>query len=222
MPPRPLLFDLDGTLVDTIALLINSMEAAFEGRTQRPTEGEWVALIGTPLPTMLRRWATSDEDVQTLTTKYRAYQLEHHDELTQPYPWVPETIRTLADAGHPMGIVTSKTVWLAERALDVTGMAPYFKSVVGIERTIRHKPEPDPVHTALDDLGITASERPRSLFIGDSVHDLHSGNAAGVISVAALWGPSSRQTLGEARPQVWLNNIRDLPSVIAELDARNA
>ncbi len=219
MPPRPILFDLDGTLVDSIALLVGSMNAAFEGRERRPTDAEWVALIGTPLPTMLRRWAEDDDDVAELTRRYRAWQLAHFDELTQPYPGVPETVAALTDAGHPLALVTSRTIPLAERALTHVGLRRHFAAVIGIERTTHHKPHPEPVHAALTDLG--AAEPAHALFVGDSTHDIDAGNAAGVVSVAALWGPYSRAQLAESRPRVWLRNIRDLPSVIGELDRRS-
>jgi pyrophosphatase PpaX len=216
--PRPLFFDLDGTLVDTIALLLGAMRAAFDGRQLRPTDDEWIALIGTPLQPMLRRWARDDADVAELVKRYRAYQMTHHDALTQPYPGVVETIEELGAAGHPLAVVTSKSVPMAMKALEHVGIARHFRLVVGLETTRVHKPAPEPVLHALAHFGETVPAR--AVFIGDSPHDVRAGNAAGVTTIAAQWGPYTRKQLAEAAPTAWLRNIRDLPSLLAELDRR--
>jgi pyrophosphatase PpaX len=214
------LFDLDGTLVDSIGLIVGAMHHAYAGRTRRPTDAEWVALIGTPLQHMLGQWADGPDDVHTLVARYREYQVEHHDALTQPYPGVAEVVRGLHEAGHPMALVTSKGLVLARRALEWVGIAPYFRAVVGLESTTRHKPLPDPVWHALAELGHAEARGTAALFVGDSPHDIHAGNAAGVLTVAAQWGPFDRRALADARPGAWLRNIRDLPPLLAELDAR--
>lgn len=217
---RPLLFDLDGTLVDSIGLIVGAMHHAYEGRTRRPTDAEWIALIGTPLQQMLGQWADGPDDLAVLVGRYREFQFEHHDALTQPYPGVAEVVAALHRAGHPMAVVTSKGQALAQRALDYVGIAPYFGTVVGLESTTRHKPLPDPVWHALTALGAPDARGTAALFIGDSPHDIHAGNAAGVLSVAAQWGPFDRKALADARPGAWLRNIRDLPPLLAELDQR--
>lgn len=217
---RPLLFDLDGTLVDSIELIVGAMHHAYEGRTHRPSDAEWIALIGTPLQHMLGRWADGPEDIAVLVARYREFQLAHHDALTQPYPGVAEVVRALHAEGHPMAVVTSKGVALAQRALEWVGIAPCFGSVVGLESTQRHKPLPDPVWHALAELGHAEARGTAALFVGDSPHDIHAGNAAGILSVAAQWGPFDRKALADARPGAWLRNIRDLPPLLRELDAR--
>ena len=85
-----------------------------------------------------------------------------------------------------------------------------------MDSTERHKPDPAPVLHALSALGATPE---RALFLGDSPHDIEAGNAAGVISVAALWGPFSRTVLERASPAFFLEHIRELPALIGRLDA---
>jgi pyrophosphatase PpaX len=85
-----------------------------------------------------------------------------------------------------------------------------------MESTERHKPDPAPVYHALDALGVEPSG---ALFLGDSPHDIAAGNAAGVTSVAALWGPFSRTVLTEASPDYLLEHIRELPALVSRLDA---
>lgn len=206
-PPFALLFDLDGTLVDSIDLLIASMEYAFRDREHRPPVAEWVAAIGTPLDVMLHRWATSDDDLTALRDRYREFQVANHDTMTAAYPGTVATVRSLHAAGHPLAVVTSKLEAGARRSLAYIGIEECFTAVVGIDATTKHKPLPEPVWFALDRLGVP---RERAMFVGDSTHDMHAGNAAGVVTAAALWGPFSREQLEVARPTYWLRRIDEV------------
>lgn len=198
MSPSALLFDLDGTLVDSIELIVQAAVHAFDGREgPRPTREEWVALIGTPLAPMLRRWAHDDDDVRFLWDRYRAYQVEHHDRLVSAYPGAVELIRRLHARGHPMAIVSSKIEAGIRRSLDYVGITDCFGALIGIEATEKHKPEPEPVLLALERLGATASD---AWFIGDSPHDVYAGHAAGVKTIGVLTGPYDRATMEAARP----------------------
>jgi pyrophosphatase PpaX len=215
-PPRPLpavLFDLDGTLIDTIELIVSSARHAFDGWPgAAPSDADWIRGIGTPLIDQLRSFAATDDEVALLLERYRAYQHIHHDRLTRCYDDVPSVIARLADCGYPLAIVTSKASSIAKRSLEWVGLDRYFPVVVGFDETVRHKPEPDPVFAALDRLGATAD---RAAFVGDSPHDIHAGNAAGVVTVAALWGPFDRETLAAARPNHFIGCLPELPAVLS-------
>lgn len=213
--PFAVLFDLDGTLVDSIDLLVRSMEHAFGDRTRRPPVDEWVAAIGTPLDAMLRRWAEDEADVAHLRARYREYQFAHHDTMTTPYPGAVETVRALHAAGHPLAVVTAKLEVGARRALALIGVEACFGAVVGMDATTRHKPEPDPVWHALTLLGEVPPSR--ALFVGDSTHDMRAGRAAGVRTAAALWGPSAREQLAPTAPDHWLTDYTELRALVARL-----
>ena len=94
MAPRPfaVLFDLDGTLIDSIGLLLACVHHAFEGRSRSPTDAEWIATIGTPLRTQLAGYIDTDEEIEAVTARYRTFQREQHDILTADYPGVRETL----------------------------------------------------------------------------------------------------------------------------------
>jgi pyrophosphatase PpaX len=208
----PILFDLDGTLVDTIDLLLQSMRHAFADFSgRRPSAEEWVAGIGTPLATQFRAFARDEEEVERLITRYRGFQQIHHDRLTRCYPGVVEVVRALAEAGQPLAVVTSKADDMARRTLAHVGLASYFSVVVGVQSTTRHKPDPEPVRFALAQLGASAEG---TFFVGDSPHDIVSGNAAGVATVAALWGPFRREVLEQARPTYVIDRIGALAMVL--------
>src|SRR4051812_6619445 len=86
------LFDLDGTLIDSIELLLSSSRHAFEGRKRAPTTEEWVQGIGTPLVEQLRQFTDTEEEVALLLERYRSYQREHHDRLTRCYDGVTDVV----------------------------------------------------------------------------------------------------------------------------------
>jgi pyrophosphatase PpaX len=216
-PPRALLFDLDGTLADSIALLLSSFRHTFEAHGRPiPPDAEWVAGIGTPLITQMRHFVPTEDEAQQMILTYREFQRTHHDEMLREFDGVGETLATLKATGHPTALVTSKGNDLAHRALTWLRLTDYIDVVVGMDSTERHKPEPEPVLFALAALGATPDN---ALFLGDSPHDIAAGNAAGVTSVAALWGPFSRTVLEQASPTLYLEHIRELPALIGRLDA---
>jgi len=209
------LFDLDGTLIDSIELILNSARYAFEGRTASvPSEEEWLSGVGTPLAEMFRHYARDAADVEVLVERYRAYQLPNHDRLVRAYEGVVETVHGLKAARHPLAVVTSKTESLARRGIDLVGIGSCFDVIIGCDTTTRHKPHPEPVLVALERLDREPGE---AVFVGDSVHDIAAGNAAGVATVAALWGPFSREILAPSAPMHYLERIADLPALLRPL-----
>jgi pyrophosphatase PpaX len=210
--PRPVLFDLDGTLIDTIELLLTSVRHAFRDRTDRaPTTEQWIAGIGTPLASQLRPWAADDAELAALSDSYRSFQRVHHDRLTRCYDDALATVRRLHERGHPMAVVTSKPAELAHRSVSYVGLAPYLPVIVGVNSTARNKPHPEPVLFALERLGVPAAS---AVFVGDSPHDIAAGNAAGVATIAALWGPFTREQLAAASPTYFLDRIAGLPALL--------
>lgn len=205
--PVALLFDLDGTLLDSIGLLLASMEHAFQGAPRAPTRAQWTAGIGTPLRTQLAEWADDDVAVEQYVARYREYQHRNLESLTTAYDGVVEVLEWARAGGFRTGVVTSKGRGMTARSLEHTGIAGFFDTVVTYEDTDRHKPGPEPVWLALERLGCVAE---RALFVGDSPHDMFAGRAAGVATAAALWGPFTRAELEPASPTYWLGRIREL------------
>ena len=211
--PVAVLFDLDGTLIDSIGLILGSMRYAFaKCRAPLPSDAEWLTGVGTPLRTMFQRYASDDAAVDRLIAAYREHQFANHDELVRCYDDVQDTVRALDCGGHPLAIVTSKTEALARRGLEHVDIIDHFDTIIGCDSCTRHKPHPEPVLTALDRLRYEPHE---AVFVGDSVHDVEAGNAAGVLTIAALWGPFSREQLAAAAPSRYLERIGELPQLLA-------
>ena len=211
--PPVVLFDLDGTLVDSIELIVAAAMNAFASRPgPSPTESEIRNTIGRPLPTTFGPWLVDDNDLPYLIAKYREYQLEHHDRLTNPYDGIMDAVAALDTAGCRMGIVTSKVGFMAERALVHTGLARYMRCVIASDSTTRHKPEPDPVLLALERLNALAAD---TWFVGDSPYDMQAGRAAGVRALGVAWGAFTVQALLDAGAEAVIDKPAELvPSII--------
>jgi pyrophosphatase PpaX len=216
--PIALLFDLDGTLVDTVPFILASVRHAFEGYGTCPTDAEWIAGIGTPLRVQLTSFARSADDVEVLFQRYRTFWLEHHDRLTRCFPGALETVAALRARGHPVGVVTAKIEEGARRTLRHVGLLPHVDAIVGADTCARPKPDPMPVHVALERLGRPPDE---AVLVGDSPHDLAAGNAAGVRTIAAVFGACDRATLARAGPAEFLEDIRALPALLAGMGQAN-
>jgi pyrophosphatase PpaX len=207
----PVLFDLDGTLVDTVPFILAAARHAFEGYGAAPSDADWVAGIGTPLRAQLASFARSADDVDALLARYRAYWLEHHDRLTRPFDGALETVAALAAAGRPLAVVTAKVEAGAHRTLRHTGLLPYVEVVIGADSCARAKPDPEPVRLALSRLGAGPEG---AVLVGDSPHDIAAGRAAGVRTIAALWGACGREALAAAGPDAYLSDLRALPGAL--------
>jgi pyrophosphatase PpaX len=216
---RPvLLFDLDGTLIDSIELILKSARYAFDGFAGRaPTDEEWRALIGRPLIDSFREFVPHEPEVERLVGRYREYQLEHHDRLVRAYDGIVDVIRGFASAGYPMALVTSKADWLAQRALVHVGLDDAIPVVVGCDSCTRHKPHPEPVERALDLLRAGPRD---AIFVGDSPHDVEAGRAAGVYTVGVSWGAFTRDEMIQSGADLVIDEIEQLPQAVARFAAK--
>ncbi|HEV2178819.1 MAG TPA: HAD-IA family hydrolase [Gemmatimonadaceae bacterium] len=215
--PLAILFDLDGTLADSVELILGAFRHTFKTHLgSAPADHVWIAGMGTPLSSQIRALVTNEALIEPMTATYRDWQNRHHDALLREFHGVRETLSLLHERGHEMALVTSKATEAAKRALRLIGIDGLLSHVVGLDSTTTHKPNPEPVLHALAQL---RSRPDDALFVGDSPHDIAAGNAAGVFTVAALWGPFPRQTLEAAHPGRLIADIRDLPPLIDDLTA---
>ncbi len=185
--PTTVLFDLDGTLIDSVDLIVDSYQHTFRVHGLPIASREQIVEgIGTPLWTVFGELTDDRAEIDRWIVTYREFNLGHHDERVSAFPGVVEMIATIGRAGRRMGIVTSKNNAGARRGLALIGVAEHFEVIVGSDDVTNPKPHAEPVHRALADLGVEAHE---AVFIGDSHHDVASGRAAGVRTVAVSWGP---------------------------------
>jgi pyrophosphatase PpaX len=199
--PRVVLFDLDGTLIDSVELILSSYRHTLRvHRGTVPADEVWLEGLGTPLWEQFRRFTTDATEIDAMVATYREHNLAHHDGMVREYPGVRPAVQRLHARGVRLGVVTSKLRGGAERGLRRCGFDGMFEVLVCADDVERPKPHPEPVLRALDALAATPAE---ALFIGDSPHDLASGRAAGVRTGAVLWGPFPREQLARHEPDYW-------------------
>lgn len=215
MPLTTFLFDLDGTLIDTIELILRSYRHTMRvHRGDVPPDALWMEGLGTPLAVQFRRWSDDPAEIDAMVATYREYNHRHHDALVRPYDGVGDAMRVLRNNGTRLGLVTSKLQDGTRRGLRMLHLEDAFDAVVCADDVERPKPHPDPVLKALELLGTAAAE---AVFIGDARPDLISGRAAGVRTAAALWGPFTRHDLQDLEPDYWLERPADIPRLLTSV-----
>jgi len=203
---RSVLFDLDGTLIDTNRLIIESFQYTLRKHLGKEVPiVEIVSTFGRPLIEVLRHF--SSEKAEEMLETYRNYNESRHDATTTLIPGVHETLSALKKAGFSLAVVTSKRRGLALRGLRLFKLEGYMEAIVTLEDTARHKPEPDPVLKALQILRVNPWE---ALMVGDSPMDLASGRAAGTYTAAALWSALPHELLLKEKPDFLLTKITEL------------
>jgi pyrophosphatase PpaX len=202
------LFDLDGTLIDSIDLILRSYRHTMQvHRGVTPPDDIWMRGLGTPLWVQFRLWTDDEAEIEAMVATYRTYNLTHHDALVKPYEGIVAEVLKLRERGKKLGLVTSKMRSGAIRGLQVAGLEVAFDIIVGADEVTNPKPHPEPVLKALELLGANAGE---TVFIGDSRHDIECGRDAGVKTAAVLWGPFDRSHLADLEPDYWLEKPADL------------
>ena len=194
-PPATWLFDFDGTLVDSVELILDSLRHATRTVLGRVVPDNILrARVGRPLQEHMRELDAARAD--DLVAVYREHNMRRHRDLLRPYPGVAEMLAGLRCRRARIGIVTSK----ARPAVDA-GMALVplgeFDAIVTCEDTDRHKPDPAPV---LHGLALLGADPAGAVYVGDSPYDVRAGRAAGVRTAAALWGAFPAAVLRAERP----------------------
>jgi pyrophosphatase PpaX len=207
-----LLFDLDGTLIDSVQLILDSYHHTLRvhGIPAR-SDDEWLRGVGTPLRVQFAEWNDGSGAIEAMVATYREYNLAHHDSMVTVYDGIAEMLHAVRAAGHRTALVTSKNRQGALRGLDLTGLTPYIEVLVCADDVVQPKPHPEPVLKALALLGVGTE---RAVFIGDSVHDMHAGRAAGVTTAAVLWGPFGRGDLEPSTPDHWIERPQEILQLI--------
>jgi pyrophosphatase PpaX len=208
---RAFLFDLDGTLLDSIDLIFRAYRHTAETHLSiSPPDSVWRVGLGTPLREQLRAVSDDPELIEAMVGTYREYHRIHHDESVRLYPGISEVLTSLVARGSRLAVVTSKLRGGAERGLRATGILDRFEAIVSADEVGRHKPHPEPVETALARLCAVPED---AIFIGDSPHDIAAGRAAGVRTAGVLWGPFARAELSVESPDYLLESPHEILSL---------
>jgi len=205
------LFDLDGTLADSIGLVVASYTYAFStvcGRRIDPDHAKhW---IGETLAITMGREDPANSD--RLMTAYRTY-CDAHLDMIHGYPGVPELLARLREAGATTGVVTAKGRDIALATMAHAGVADVIELICSRESTTVHKPDPAPLLAAASILGVTPE---LCVYVGDAVHDIKAARAAGMAAVAVAWGAGVRDELAALNPDALCDDADQLMRVLSD------
>ncbi len=205
------LFDLDGTVVDSGAIILASMRhATREVLGREYTDAELLKTVGGPgLEAQME--ALSPEHAERLVDVYRAHNEPLHAEL-EACPGMSDVLVRLHDAGTQLGIVTAKRRSTADLAFDRIPLGHLFETIVGGDETERHKPDPEPLLLAAARLGADPAQ---AAYVGDSPFDVRAAKAAGMFAVAVTWGRIHDRLLLEAEePDAIVDTAEELLAVL--------
>lgn len=211
---KALLFDFDGTLLNTNDLIIQTfmhvLEERFPGQ-YRPED--CLQFIGPSLKETFEKIAP--DEVDEMIAKYRKWNHEHHDELVKEYDGVIPTLEKLKEQNIRLAIVSTKQRDTIIRGLNVMKASHLFEVIIGINDVTKVKPDPEPIELALEKLGVNKDE---VIMIGDNYHDILAGKNAGVKTAGVAWSIKGEEFLKTYEPDYMLHKMDDLLQIVKELN----
>ncbi|QEK11338.1 pyrophosphatase PpaX [Crassaminicella thermophila] len=214
MSIKAILFDLDGTLLDTNELIIQSFQHTYKTHLNKEVPREKIVQsFGEILKVTLDRECPgcSEEAIKT----YRAFQALNFEKLITVHTGVKEALEILHKKGYKLGVVTSRLNESARKGLKLFDLEHYFESIIGANDTKKHKPDPTPALMALKELDIEVDE---AIMVGDSPFDVLCGKNAGIISVAVAWSALPREIYMQHNPDYVVDSMEELIDIIENLN----
>jgi phosphoglycolate phosphatase len=216
-----LIFDLDGTLVDSKLDLAHAVNAARAHMGLAPIDNDRVySYVGDGAPVLMRRVLgpeASEAEVQKALEFFLQYYGEHKLDYTRPYPGVPEALEQLSGAGVQMAVLTNKPVKVSRAILEGLGLGKYFARIYGGNSFEQKKPDPIGVEALLSELGVG---RERTMMVGDSAVDIRTARHAAIKVCGVTYG-FQPETFEEDPPDLTVDGLEELAqTVIAERAGR--
>lgn len=204
---RTMLFDLDGTILDTNELIIRSFLESLKGSVSEDFGRDHIIpSMGQPLGDQMKLFSGL-EDVSNLVAAYREVNLRLHDELVKSFDYVNEVLEKLHRDGVRIGVVTTKMRLTTEKGLKFTGLSDYIDAIVTIDDVTHAKPHPEPVLMAMQ---LLDADPATTIMVGDSTVDMQSAVAAGAIAVGVAWSLKGGQILRDAGAAYVIDDMREL------------
>ncbi|GMK48813.1 pyrophosphatase PpaX [Paenibacillus glycanilyticus] len=204
---KTMLFDLDGTIMDTNELIIRSFMESLKGLVPEDFGREHIIpSMGLTLEAQFQNF-TGLTDVGHLIKAYRTVNTKLHDELLRPFPYTNEVMKDLHEQGIQIGVVTTKIRMSTERGMKFCGLYDYVDAFVTVDDVVNPKPHPEPVLMALEMLN---ADPATTIMIGDSAVDMISAKEAGVIPVGVAWSLKGGELLKENGAQYIIDDMREL------------
>ncbi|MCC3372314.1 HAD-IA family hydrolase [Cohnella sp. REN36] len=205
------LFDLDGTILDTNELIIQSFLSALAGAVP-PGFGREMIIpsMGLPLEKQLRLF-TGRQNVEDLITAYFDFNSQHHNRLIRLFPFVKEVLDALNRSGVQLGVVTTKWKSSTTRSLTYLGIMDLMSAIVTLDDVQNPKPHPEPIRMALKQLGVMPES---AIMVGDSEADIVSAREAGVVPIGVSWSLKGEEQMKRFGAIHVIHNMRELLNIV--------
>jgi pyrophosphatase PpaX len=210
MKINTVLFDLDGTLINTNELIIESflhtLNAYYPSKYQR---ADVLPFLG---PTLYETFGTlNPEKMEEMVKVYRKFNHEQHDTLVTEFETVFDTVKTLHEQGFKLGIVTTKIRDTVNMGLKLTQLDQFFDVVVTLDDVENAKPHPEPILKALEQLGSSPED---AIMVGDNHHDVEAGKNAGTKTAGVSWSVKGREYISSHNPDYLLETMSDILPIV--------
>lgn len=213
---KAVLFDLDGTLLDTNELILTSFREAFKNVLNiEPPDDEIARLFGKPLVQSLIPY--TEDKLGELVTTYRALNEVKHDTMCYAFPEVKDMLSELKGMGIKLGIVTSKRKVMADRGLKIAGIYDFLDVVMTPEATEKHKPDPQPALEACRLLGVNPNE---AIMVGDATFDIMCGRDAGCKTIGVKYTVVPLEELISSNPDYLIDNPMEIIEIVKSLEKK--
>lgn len=206
---KTILFDFDGTLIDTNKLIYESFRYTLEKYDFQLTDEEILQFNGPPLIDTFTKLNPSH--AVEMVEVYQEHNLALHNDYVTLFPNVFETLTVLREKGIRLGIVSTKMKNAVELGLTVTRTEHFFDSVITLDDVEHAKPHPEPVLKGMNEL---AGDIRTTLMVGDNYHDIKSGQHAGVHTAGVAWSVKGETYLQKYNPTFMLQDMNDLLTII--------
>lgn len=207
---KAVLFDFDGTLVNTNELIVNSFKHTFKKVLNIDVpKAQIVKYFGEPLTKTMERFSTDKVDEMLKT--YRDFNEHGHDYMMEAFDGVSDTLLKLVKQHMKVGVVSSKRRVLVDKGLKMFDLYKYMDFIVTVEDTDKFKPCPEPALKALDILNMKACD---TLFVGDSENDILCGKRAGCSTCVVTYSAIPTDYLMKFKPDYAIDNMREILDII--------
>lgn len=208
-----IIFDLDGTLLDTEKLIMESFYHVFKKYKPNYTLSteELLSFLGPPLEISLKRYFDNCL-VEEIISYYREFNYANHELYVTIYPTVIETLEWLKKEQYPLAIVTTKYSKAVNIGLEQFDMHTYFDAIIAIDNVQKTKPNPEGILKAMEQLHVSDA-----IMVGDNVSDIQAGKNAGIRTVAVKWASKGYDAMEKLKPDLRIDKMSDILKYIKEI-----
>lgn len=208
------IFDLDGTLVDTYPIIRKSLVELFDSELPDLDYDEEMlaSFFGPTLYESFSKLTKDEKEIQFLIDGYRTINYKYYGKEITLFPKTKELLDSLIK-NHKLVILSNRIQTLVEMALEVTGVKDYFDLVLGLDKLVEPKPSPAEVLQVTD-----YYNSKKAVFIGDAITDVIAANEAGIVSIGVTWALTTKEEFEEVNADYIVDNYEELLKVLEDID----